>query len=158
MGIGLDTLLKEIRLRAEAAGCFNAISSSNGWLCCIAKGAAEHAEYRLGVEDQKFWIALVTPDRWLSESVESDLVDNGDDIVDLIDEEARSRGYAGDTLAVAHFRDSNKLYTFRSPLPITVHPDGDVKATPANIETAFTVLMSYQEVFSELGDMTVKES
>jgi hypothetical protein len=158
MGIGLETLFKEIRLRAEAAGCFGSVSSSHGWLCIIAKGAAEHAEYRLGVENQKFWIALVTPDRWLSESVESDLVDNGDDAAELIDEEARSRGYKSDVLTVAHFRDDKKMYTFRTPIPISVFPDGDVKGSPANIDTAFTILMSYQEVFSELGDMSVAES
>ncbi len=154
MGVGLDTLLKEVRIRADASGVFGPTSMINGWLSCPAKFSAEPAEYRLGVAEGVFWIALVTRDRWLSESIESDLVDNGDDAADLIDEEARSRGFAGEALEVSHFRDDQKWYTFRSPVPITVHPDGDVKATPANIDTAFIILMTYQDVFSELGDMS----
>ncbi|MGE3108283.1 MAG: hypothetical protein AB7G11_03465 [Phycisphaerales bacterium] len=154
MGIGLETVLKSVRDQAVASGAFGGVKLANGVLACIAKFASPQAEYRLYIAEGKFWIALVTADRWLSESIESDLVDNGDDIEDLLDDEARARGYTGQRLAVAHFRDGQKMYTFRSPIPIAVTPDGDIVSSPANIEITFTVLMTYQEVFSELGDMS----
>jgi len=158
MGIGLENLLKEVRLRAIESGCFESVALENSCLTCKALHSAEPAEYRICIEDNKLCISLVTPNRWLSESIESDLVEHGDDIVDLIDEEVRSHNYKGPQLAVLHFRSPDKFFTFRSPLPIPVHHPADVKADPANIETTFTVLMTYQNVFSELGDMQVAES
>lgn len=158
MGVGLETLLKEVRLMADATGAFDSTRIENEWLICVAKDSAEPAEYRLGVSEGTFWITVQTEDRWLSESIESDLVESGDEITDLIDEEARARGYTGPDMPVEHFRDQNLWFTFRSPLPIPVQPDGDVKPTPANIDTAFIALMTYQEVFRELGDMDVAQN
>lgn len=153
---GLDALLKAVEVKADATGDFADTFIAHEWLNCVALSSSEYAEYRLGVEDLTFWIELVTEDRWLSESIESDLVDNGDDIEELLADEAKAAGYKGAKLGVKHYRSASKMYTFRTPIPITVHPDGDVSPTPENIETVFLVLMSYQQVFGELGDMGAK--
>jgi len=159
MGIGLETLLKAVRAQAQQTGLFGEITVSKNCLICRALNSAEPAEYRICVEEKQLCVSLATANRWLSESIESDLVETGDDIADLIDEELRSiSSYSGPALAVTHYRSADKYYTFRSPLPVPLDPTSDCKADPAHIEITYEVLITYQNVFSELGDMHVASS
>lgn len=153
MGIGLDHLLKAVRQRAEDSGAFASATVQNSCLTCIAKSSAGPAEYRLCINQNELCVLLVTPNRWLSQSIEADLMHTGDDLGKLLHEELANTSYNGNPLAVSHYRSDEKLYSFRTPIPIPLDSHGDVKADPANIETAYIVLMSYQDVFSELGDM-----
>ncbi|MBC7772322.1 MAG: hypothetical protein H7210_07505 [Pyrinomonadaceae bacterium] len=122
-------------------------------LVCLAKASAEPAEYRLCIDQKELCILLVTPNRWLSQSIEADLMHTGDDLGTLLAEELSDTPSSGKPLTISHFRSQDKLYSFRTPLPIPLDPQGDVSADPTNIETSYNVLMSYQNVFSALGDM-----
>lgn len=153
MGIGLENLLKAVRIRADASGAFKSATVQNSCLTCVAKFSAEPAEYRLGIHQKQLCILLVTPNRWLSQSIEADLMHTGDNLENLIADELLDTSSKGTSLPVTHFRSEDKLYSFRTPLPIPLDASGDVSADPANIETSYNVLMSYQNVFSELGDM-----
>jgi hypothetical protein len=158
MGLGLENLLKAVRMRADASGAFKSATVQNSCLTCLAKASAEPAEYRLCVDQKQLCILLVTANRWLSQSIEADLMHTGDDLEQLLAEELMDTSVKGAALAVSHFRSQDKLYSFRTPLPIPLDPNGDVSADPANIETSYHVLMSYQNVFSGLGDMQGEEA
>jgi len=153
MGSGLDVLLKNVRMRADASGAFASTSIENSCLTCVAKGSAEPAEYRLCINQKQLCVLLVTANRWLSQSIEADLMHTGEDLGSLLNEELSGMSYKGTPLGVSHYRSDDKLYSFRTPIPIPLDPAGDVKPDPVHIETAYNVLMSYQNVFSELGDM-----
>ena len=115
-------------------------------LAAAAKNAAEPAEYRLFEDGGKLWVALVTADRWLSQSIEAGLVNNGDKLEELLEEELFEVGYEAGTLPFEHFRSTDKLYTFRSPLPVNVD-EADAAAVAAKC------LLAYEACFRRLGDM-----
>lgn len=141
--------LDAVAERARNAGVFGSVSidrnaAGGGMVCCAAKNSAEPAEYRIFSEDGKTWVAFVTPNRWLSESIESDLMHTGDAIEELIDEELAELDYKGPPLgACQHFRDDQKLFTFRSVVP----------GSPPSVETATTCLLAYEACFRRLGDV-----
>lgn len=123
-----------------------------------ATGAAAPASYRVGFDGGKVWVSLVTADRYLSQSIEQDLVHTGDSLPELLQEELLDLGFdkAGGTptqptptlLAVEHFRDDAKLFTFRTALPID----------PARLDAAAATLCvlavrAYDATFRRLGDM-----
>jgi len=113
---------------------------------CAAKNSAEAAEYRLFEEAGKVWVSLVTDNRWLSQSIEAHLVNTGDKLEELLDEELYDVGYEGGTLTFEHFRSPDKLYTFRSPLPIGAD-------APDAAGIAAKCLLAYEACFRRLGDM-----
>ena len=49
------------------------------------------AEYRIDLTDNVLWVSLSTEDRWLSGSIEAELMNSGDDLNELI-EEGQTRG------------------------------------------------------------------
>jgi len=116
---------------------------------CAARDAAEPAFYRLDVaNDGSTTISLVTSDRWLSESIESDLMHFGDPIEELVAEELEELDGTPPAggLVVRHFRSDDLLYTFETPLP-----------KDADGETAVLWLLAYEAAFRELGDMTTDD-
>ncbi len=115
-------------------------------LAAAAKDAAEPAEYRLYEEVGKLWVSLVTDNRWLSQSIEAHLVNTGDKLEELLDEELYDLGYEGGTLTFEHFRSPDKLYTFRSPLPVKAD-------SPDAAAVAAKCLLAYEACFRRLGDM-----
>jgi hypothetical protein len=142
MSQGFSEFLEAIAERARGAGVFGPVSVDRGALICAAKNSAEPAEYRIFSDAGKTWIAFVTPNRWLSESIESDLEHTGDHIEELIDEELAELDYKGPPLgACQHFRDDQKLFTFRSVAP------------GADAATAATCLLAYEACFRRLGDV-----
>ncbi|MFO0831354.1 MAG: hypothetical protein U0637_05850 [Phycisphaerales bacterium] len=149
------TLLAPLADRARAAGVFAEVRAEHGSLVCPAKDCGEPAFYSVREEDGKVWVALQTPARYLSQSIEADLMFTGDKIADLVHEEMMDQGYArvladAPELPVEHFRSPDKLYTFRSALPL---PPAD----PRTADLAAITLLGYQAAFRELGDMTPDE-
>jgi hypothetical protein len=133
--------------RARESGVFGAATVTPGMLACSALRAP--AFYRLFAEGGRLWVALVTPDRWLSQSVEQDLVHTGDKLEDLLEEELVDLGLAGLRLAFEHFRSEDKLFTFRSPLPREWHA-----LPPAELgNKAAMCLLAYEACFRRLGDI-----
>lgn len=118
-----------------------------------AADAPEGALYRLEYREGKLWVAWVSPDRYLSQSIEAVLVFTGDDLDDMIDEELVDLGWERGRLAPnEHFRDEDKLFTFRSALPIdpAALDAGSLKALATDGARAVN---AYRIAFSELGDM-----
>jgi hypothetical protein len=89
-------------------------------------------------------VCLQTADRWLSQSIEQDLVHTGDKMDELVEEEMVDLGYSGPRLRVEHFRSEDKLFTFRSPLPAELSASADAAAL---------ALLGYEACFRRLGDM-----
>src|SRR5688572_23450267 len=155
----LASFLEAVRAGADAAGVFapSRIEPDVGGthrLVCPARASAAPAEYRVQFDAGRIWVSLVTPDRWLSQSIEADLVHTGDKIEELIDEELAEHGFdAGGEragpLKCEHFRDQGRLFTFRSPLPIG---PADL-ASPAAADRARRALLAYEACFRRLGDM-----
>ncbi|MEQ8771191.1 MAG: hypothetical protein RIB60_11865 [Phycisphaerales bacterium] len=140
--ISVDTgVLQEVGRRAEQAGVFGDISVRGGRLSCAAKASAEPAFYRISPEGDAVWVELVTEDRWLSGSIEGDLVHTGDKLEELLDEELADVGYSGPTPSYEHFRSEDMLFTFRS------------KAPAADADTLLKFLLAYEQCFRNLGDM-----
>lgn len=133
------------RIAAEIRGrdLFGEIRATRKGLECRARDSAAEAWYRLerGVEGWK--VALVTADRWLSGSIESDLVHHGDPIEELIAEElVELGGAAASRVPVRHYRSDDLLYTFETPIP-----HGDEAAL-------VRYLLAYEAAFRVLGDMS----
>lgn len=154
----LATFLDEVRGAAERAGVFGVVECHGEMLRASAPKAAAEAWYRLrrghSAGDGAAWhVEFVTPDRWLSESIEADLMHHGDPIEELVEEEliersAEARGTRRERAAsarpiVQHFRSDDLLYTFRTPLA------GD----PPDAAEATRYLLAYEAAFRELGDV-----
>jgi hypothetical protein len=143
-----NQFLEALRTNAEKAGVFKESKvTSKGVLQCAAKRSAEPAWYRVDKAEGKWRISLVTADRWLSESIEADLMHFGDPIEELIEEELIDQGYKGNPLEVKHYRSDDMLYTFISEIPV------DESKGPKALETATQCLLAYEAAFRELGDM-----
>jgi hypothetical protein len=149
-----SALLQAVRARAEASGVFGPIRLEGGRLTCRAANSAEPAEYRLDVIDNKLWVSMVTPNRWLSESIETDLLHTGDKLDELIEEELDELGFDVKSCRVSfeHYRSDDKLFTFRSLVPVKVE---SLPARPAaaDVETVCQWLLAYEACFRRLGDM-----
>ena len=101
------------------------------------------------VEDAgRAWVALATADRWLSQSIEQDLVHTGDKLHDLMDEELAEQGHRGKCERFEHFRDESKTFVFRTPIPVD---RGSSAADAAALITRF--LLACEAMFRPLGDM-----
>ena len=135
-------ILNEVKALAEKAGAFGPARLEGGRLICPAAASAEPADYRVSPEgDGAVWVELVTANRWLSESIETDLVHTGDKLNELLDEELADLGWQGAPATFEHFRSDDLLFTFRSRVP---------DASPENVATW---LLAYEQCFRQLGDM-----
>lgn len=146
----IKSLIERTRQRAEASGLFAEVRAEDCVLNCAARESAAPAFYRISAEDERIYVSLVTEDRWLSQSIEQDLVHTGDKLPDLLEEELVDLGYEHGTLPFEHFRSEDMLYTFRSPIPIK---QADW-ATERAAEIAAICLLAYEAMFRELGDMS----
>lgn len=143
-----DEFLNGIKASAEKAGVFGEVKvTRHQTVQCAALESAEPAWYRIEKIDGQWNVSLVTADRWLSESIEADLMHYGDPIEELIEEELVELGYKGKALDVKHYRSDDLLYTFRSPIP--AKEDDGAKA----VDVAAKCLLAYEAAFRELGDM-----
>ncbi len=141
-----QTLIQTVARRADHAAVFAQVAADGPRLTATARDADAH--YRLdALPDGSLWVSLVTADRWLSESIETELLHTGDKIEELIDDELADLGCDAGPLRVEHFRSEDLLFTFRSPVPTAGLSDD--QAT----DTAATCLLAYEACFRQLGDM-----
>ena len=147
----MTKLFDKVAKRLADTGVFAAVQVTDGALVCTAKDAESDASYRAdhAETDGRVWVGLYTPDRWLSESIEADLMHVGDKIEELLEEELVDQG-VDLVLPVEHFRDEQMRYVFRSPIELRADPD-DPDAAVARL--AGTVL-AYEAAFRPLGDMS----
>lgn len=142
MGTEAELMLERVRERAEKAGVFGPVRVEGGRLVCPAAASAEPADYRVFTETEgSVWVELVTADRWLSESIETDLVHTGDKLNELLDEELADLGWEGAPSTFEHFRSDDMLFTFRSRVP------------DPSPESVSLWLLAYEQCFRQLGDM-----
>jgi|CXWL01.1.fsa_nt_gi hypothetical protein len=142
-----SAVLSFIARWADDAGVFGLTQITGGQLSCRAKNSAAPAEFRVSIEQGVVCVSLVTPDRWLSQSIEADLVNTGDSLDELLDEELAEQGFQGKLPGMEHFRSPDKLYTFRSRTPWS--PGTLFEAR----EKVLKVLLAYEAMFRRLGDM-----
>ncbi len=140
----MNPLLQTVLHHATARGCFSSIEALPDRLRCHAKDCPEPAWYELAATGDGFLVRFATPDRWLSESIESDLMHFGDPLEELVEEELAELGWRGKVPTIKHFRDDAKLYTFENPLPT---------ASAADAELAAKFLFAYDAAFRALGDV-----
>ncbi len=141
-----QALYKVVKDGASTAQVFAEITIDDRGLSCQAKNSAEEAFYRVSIVDDAVWISLETKDRWLSGSIEGDLVNTGDKLDELIEEEVIDLGHHDAKVSFDHFRSPELMYVFRSRLTTAID---DPKAA----QHALIWLLGYEIVLRELGDM-----
>ncbi|MGA1517672.1 MAG: hypothetical protein ACO396_07875 [Phycisphaerales bacterium] len=139
--------LESIASAARERDVFEAVEFAGERVSCKARDAATDAFYRLESRNGRLFASLVTPDRWLSESIESDLMHYGDPLEELVAEELAEFGLEvpESELVVKHFRSDDLLYTFETPLPAPIAADAD---------KTLRFLLAYEAAFRALGDMS----
>ncbi|MFM1868081.1 MAG: hypothetical protein RL591_1489 [Planctomycetota bacterium] len=146
-----DQLHKElfaaVSSSAHVKDVFSKIETLGDRIRCHAKDCPEPAWYELAATERGLMVRFATPDRWLSESIESDLMHFGDPIEELVEEELAEFGWRGKVPTVKHFRDDAKLYTFENPVPL----NDSTGSGAADLATKF--LLAYEAAFRALGDV-----
>ena len=150
---GPDGWLSRVADVARSADVFDSVRLEGDRLECPAVGLPERAWYRVEIEERRPVISLLTPDRWLSESIESDLLHSGEPVDERLEEELDEAGYEGPPLRVEHFRSPEKLYTFRVGLP----SHSESLDWAAITDTASRCLLAFQACFRELGEMSPED-
>lgn len=149
-----QSLIEAVVERVKRAEVFEDVLCEPGALRCQARDVESEAFYQLlpdSADPAKAWIGLHTPDRWLSESIEADLLHSGDKMEELLDEELVELGYDAGPLPIEHFRDDAKVYVFRSVLTMQNH---DASPSPEDINRVVKVMLAYEACFRQLGDMS----
>jgi hypothetical protein len=74
----------------------------------------------------------------------------GDDLEEMIDEERIDQGFSrGELGKLDHYRNDEKLFTFRSTIPIDLHSVDPSRDAPDLLKC----LLAYEAAFRDLGDM-----
>ena len=132
---------------ARSSGCFGDVEMKEATLRCAAKDAAAEAWYTVQHEGGGWCVSLSTADRWLSESIETDLLHFGDPLEELIEEELVELGGHGPVPAPKHFRADDRSYVFVNRIPLD---NGDANHVAGHIGKW---LLAYEAAFRNLGDM-----
>jgi len=140
-------LYEQISAGANEAEVFASVTVDQRGVCCEADGSAEPAYYRVSEVEGDIWVSLETDDRWLSGSIEGDLVGTGDKLDELLEEEIIDLGHENAVVEFEHFRSPEKVYVFRSKLNTAL-------GSPDAAKHALIWLLGYEIVFRELGDMS----
>lgn len=150
-----QALYEEVGDQVREARVFARVRRNDEALICAARGVESQADYRVEVAPSHdlVWVGLYTPDRWLSESIEADLLHTGDKMEELLEDELLELGFEA-RLPVEHFRDEQKRYVFRSPVFL---PKGEKLDGEGMIDRVAKILLAYQAAFSRLGDMAGSE-
>jgi len=135
--------LRDLADRARNHGAFGAVEAKPDRLRCTAADAAAEAWYQVEPQPDGWFLSLLTPDRWLSESIESDLMHTGDTLEELFEEELVEFGVEAAPPPIKHFRSDERLYAFCVRLP-----DGH------NPELVSRYLFAFEATFRNLGDMS----
>lgn len=99
------------------------------------------AWYELSPTQDGCLLALMTKDRWLSESIEGDLEHTGDELEELLEEELVELDWDGAVPTVRHFRNDLRVYVFSCEWP---------SDDPTEVCVALQAMVA---MFTELGDM-----
>ncbi len=143
------SLLDAVAQHAREHDGFAAVEVDGPVVVAHAKDTPSPVYYRLELADADVHVSWNTPDRYLSQSIEADLLWTGDDLDDLIDEELVDLGWNRGRLdKLSHYRNDEMLFTFRSKLPLAA---ADLSQRDA--EDLARCLMAYEIAFRELGDM-----
>ena len=149
----LSPLLAAVATAAKASGVFGEVTTHPLRVDCAAPASAAPAFYRITFEDGTLFTSLVTSDRYLSQSIEQDLVHTGDKLEELLEEELVELNYNTPinraTTKMQHFRSEDKLFTFRIALPFST----ESFASPASHKIATQFLMGMEATFRRLGGM-----
>ncbi len=145
----LHELLNQIAQQAKQSKRFQSVSCHDDRLHCQARDVESDAYYLIepGEESGSVFVGLYTSDRWLSESIESDLMHLGESMDELLEEELVEMGIT-QSLQIHHFRDDHKFYVFRSSVKLQAPANGDVS------DYLTRILLSFEACFRELGDMS----
>ncbi|MEM6257489.1 MAG: hypothetical protein AAGI37_04170 [Planctomycetota bacterium] len=132
------------------SGAFARVELSGQRLRCDALHVEVDCCYAVDEDEDGVWVGWYTPDRWLSESVEADLVHTGDKIAELLEDELVDQGLCVGRPVVQHYRNGEKVFVFRSALDL---------AEPVEQAGEMIVkwVLAYQACFVELGDMGPEE-
>jgi hypothetical protein len=139
-------ILESLAEAARESGVFGEVAVSDRRVTARAAASAAPAEYRVEIENGEACVGVFTADRWLSHSVEADLLNTGDDLEELLEEELVEVGYAGKAPSIDHYRNDEKMFAFRSRTGIKVNE-------PGAEEKIRQVLRAYEACFRHLGDM-----
>ncbi len=139
-------LLEEVRVLAEASDDFDEARLENQSLLVHAADAPSEVFYRIEMDSGTMFVSWISADRYVSQSIEAELMWTGDDLDDLIDEELIDTGWTHGRLGeMEHFRNDQQLFTFRS----AIHTELD----SLDPQSLYGCLLAYHLAFSELGDM-----
>jgi hypothetical protein len=141
----MNDLLSAVHRNALDSGRFAEARVDGPRLRCRARDAAAEAWYTLEREGDAWAVGLETPDRWLSESIEGDMLEGRDSAEELVDDELVEVNYPHRCGKVRHFRDDAKVYVFRTAVPLDGVPDAAAGVT--------TFLLAFEAAFAQLGDM-----
>lgn len=132
------------------AGVFADVTRTDTGVRCDAMHVEEECYYAAHTDAQgELWVGWYSPDRWVSGSIEGDLVHTGDKIDDLLEEELVDLGLSI-KLSLEHYRNDDKLFVFHGKLQL---PDDPAQAS----DTLAKVLRAFEACFVELGDMAPSE-
>jgi hypothetical protein len=83
----VNPILASVLSHANARGVFSKIEALPDRLRCHAKDCPEPAWYELAATGDVLTVRFATPDRWLSESIEGDMLEGRDTAEELVDDE-----------------------------------------------------------------------
>ena len=135
------------------SGLFGEIELKAGGLWAHHPGEAE-AAYRIELgQGNEVAASWSTPDRYLSQSIEAELMWTRDDLDDMLDEELSDLGWsAGRLKPLKHYRDEREQFVFRTTLPMRAD-----ELIAAHGDDLARCILAFERVFSELGDMKDKD-
>lgn len=132
------------------AEVFAGVTRTDRGVRCDAMHVEEDCYYAANTDSEgNLFVGWYSPDRWVSGSIEGDLVHTGDKIDDLLEEELIDKGLSI-KIPLEHYRNDDKIFVFHGKLDL---PDDTTKAT----DTLVKVLLAFQACFVELGDMVPSE-
>lgn len=153
MSTAVHPLLEGVAKRLEGQSLLRNPEFTHDLLTVWHDHPEAEAGYLVEIDGPSVWVGWFTADRWLSGSVEADLVHTGDDLADLIEEELVELGGKG-PIHLEHFRDEQKRFIFRNPLRMDDLESGlEGKAE----EVVARLVEAYARAFSELGDLKPEE-
>lgn len=132
------------------SGDFAKVARTESGIRCDALHVEEDCYYAAHTDaDGTVRVGWYSPDRWLSGSIEGDLVHTGDKIDELLEEELIDQGVS-QKIKLDHYRDQDKVFVFHGKLEM---PSDSALATTLIVN----VLCALQACFIELGDMNPGE-
>ncbi len=141
---------QSVRERLVRAGVFERVECGSDHVRAYPKAGDSQAWYEVSADDKdRLWVGLYTPDRWLSESIEADLMHQGDKIEELLEDELIDQD-ACERLEVEHFRDDELRYVFRSRV------ERGMRGDEAG-ERVARIVLAYGACFGQLGDMSPQD-